>query len=402
MTFCLLGPVLRAQTLGTNIIANGDAENIILGSGPGVPARLASWIDMSDLSYPIDPTGATGGVWFLPNNSTYPVPSHGANQAHGGSYFFNAGINSNPGSGETAQLQQNIDLTALHLDNTDLSFSFIGYVATDGNLPCCDGDLVNIRIEYLAGTDVKYFYDPQYKAANSADVGWNSLIDIENIMASDGIDNINIILQAENDNSTSTIQAYYDDISLIATTPLPVTLVDFHALQQPDHTVALQWETAQEQNSRITEVQRSADGRTFATIGQVAAAGNSSLPKYYEFTDKSPLSGRGYYRLKMIDLDGSFKYSKVLLVSTGVTGTAIKVYSNPFHDQLGVMIPSTTSEKLVLSLFDQTGKMCMRQNYTTQKGDNFVNLYPGGMAAGVYLLHIQGAQTNQTIRVLKQ
>jgi hypothetical protein len=69
---------------------------------------------------------------------------------------------------------------------------------------------------------------------------------------------------------------------------------------------------------------------------------------------------------------------------------------------LGIEIPAATTEKLVLSLFDQTGKLCLRQNYTSQKGDNFVNLYPGGMAAGVYLLHVQGAQTDQTIRVLKQ
>jgi len=166
--------------------------------------------------------------------------------------------------------------------------------------------------------------------------------------------------------------------------------------------VALLWETAQEQNSKYTEVQRSADGKTYSAIGQVAAAGTSTQPRNYAFTDKSPLSGRGFYRLKMVDIDGSFKYSKVLQVTTGVAGTAIKVYSNPFHDQVGVVIPAVTSEKLVLSLFDQTGKMCLRQNYTTQRGNNIVNLYPGGIAAGVYLLHVQGAQTNQTIRVLKQ
>ncbi len=365
MVCCLLGQVLRAQTLGTNIIVNGDAETISGGI-------LTGWTDVADLGYPTD---GSGGPWYLSTSSTYPSPSHGANQAHGGSYFFNAGISSNPGAGQTATLQ---------------------------HLVWCGSDLVNIRIEYLSGSTVVSFYDPQWIAANQTDVGWNNLTDTKNILASDQIDNINVILQARNDNTLNMIQAYYDDISLVATLPLPVTLVDFHALQQPDHTVALLWETALEQNSKYTEVQRSADGKTYLPIGQVVAAGNSSLPRDYAFTDESPLSGRGFYRLKMVDMDGSFKYSKILQVATGAGGTAIKVYSNPFHDQLGVQIPATAPEKLVLCLLDQTGKVCLRQNYTTQKGDNFINLYPAGMASGVYLLHIQGAQTERTIRVLKE
>ncbi len=392
MVCCLLGQVLRAQTLGTNIIVNGDAETISGGI-------LTGWTDVADLGYPTD---GSGGPWYLSTSSTYPSPSHGANQAHGGSYFFNAGISSNPGAGQTATLQQNINLTPLLLNNRDLTFVFSGWVATDGNLVCCGSDLVNIRIEYLSGSTVVSFYDPQWIAANQTDVGWNNLTDTKNILASDQIDNINVILQARNDNTLNMIQAYYDDISLVATLPLPVTLVDFHALQQPDHTVALLWETALEQNSKYTEVQRSADGKTYLPIGQVVAAGNSSLPRDYAFTDESPLSGRGFYRLKMVDMDGSFKYSKILQVATGAGGTAIKVYSNPFHDQLGVQIPATAPEKLVLCLLDQTGKVCLRQNYTTQKGDNFINLYPAGMASGVYLLHIQGAQTERTIRVLKE
>jgi hypothetical protein len=80
----------------------------------------------------------------------------------------------------------------------------------------------------------------------------------------------------------------------------------------------------------------------------------------------------------------------------------IGVYGNPFHDQLGVRIPAQSTERLVLSLFDQTGRVCLRQNYTTQKGDNLINLYPQGLAAGVYLLQVRGDRTNQTIRVLKQ
>jgi hypothetical protein len=178
--------------------------------------------------------------------------------------------------------------------------------------------------------------------------------------------------------------------------------VDLRALREEDGSVQLNWETAQEQNSRFTEVQRSGDGKVFAAIGQVAAAGNSSAMRQYTFTDKAPLAGKNYYRLRMVDMDGAFKYSKVLQVAMGDVTEAIGVYSNPFHDQLGVRVSSVGTERLVMSLFDQTGRLCLRQNYTAQKGENLVNLYPQGLAAGVYLLQVRGDRTNQTIRVLKQ
>jgi len=396
---CMPGVGLKAQTYNSNIIPNGDAETITTG---GSAATLTGWTDLSDLGYPMDPSGVTGGVWFLPDNSTYPNPSHGAHQAHGGNFFFNAGINSNPGAGETAQLQRVIMLGPLGLSNLDINFSFSAWVATDGLQPCCDGDLVNVIVEYRSGTTVVDSYNPQWKAANMSDNGWNNLTDAKTFAATDLIDNVRITLDARNDNGTSTIQAYYDDLSLVATpATLPVTLVDFHALRGDDGSVALSWETAQEQNSKYTEIQRSGDGKAFAAIGQVAAAGNSQTTLDYTFTDKAPLVGKNYYRLRMVDMDGSFKYSKVLQVATGAVGGAIGVYGNPFNAQLGVRIPAVSAERLVLSLYDQTGRVCLRQNYTTQKGENLINLYPQGLAAGVYFLQVRGERTNQTIRVLK-
>jgi len=398
---CLMGVGLRAQTFNTNIIANPGAESIVTGTAPATLA--GGWTDLSDLGFPSDATGATGGVWFLPDNSTYPSPSHGAHQAHSGNFFFNTGISSNPGAGQTAQLEQVIDLVPLGLNNLNVNFSFSGWVATDGLTVCCDGDMVNFIVEYRHGTTVVASYNPQWKAADATDVGWNNLTDAKTFASSDQIDNVRIVLDARNDNGTSTVQAYYDDLSLVATpTTLPVTLVDFHAVREGDGSVQLNWETGQEQNSQFTEIQRSEDGKVFSGIGQVAAAGNSSTVLDYAFTDKAPLEGKNYYRLRMVDIDGSFKYSKILRVAMGDLTETIGVYGNPFHDQVGVRIPAMSAERLVLSLFDQTGRLCLRQNYTTQKGENLVNLYSQGLAAGVYLLQVRGDRTNQTIRVLKQ
>jgi len=389
---CLPGQEVRAQTLGTNIILNGDAEG-----ASGVVGN--PWVDFSSAPFG-DASGTDGGPWYLTNSSSYPSAGSPM-QSHGGSRFFNAGIDF-VSSTDTRTLTQDINVSAFA--GQDLTYTFSGWVATNGTF-LGDANLVEVKIEYLdgGGGNVGTPYDNIYVPSSSTFTGWFNITDSRNVLATDAVQSVRITLSAQNINTSSTIQAYFDDLSLVPTaTTLPVTLMDLHALLTPDRTVALQWETAQEQNSNYMEVQRSANGKTFAGIGQVAAAGNSSLPSVYSFTDKSPLQGKGFYRLKLVDRDGSFTYSKVLQITTGGLGADIKVYSNPFHDQLGILIPAVSSEKLALSLLDQSGRVCLRQNYTTQRGDNFVNLYPVGMASGVYLLHIQGAKTDRTIRVLKQ
>lgn len=391
MMCCLLGQVLRAQTLGTNIIVNGDAET--------VPVAGSDWVDggagMTSFG---DAGGTDGGPWYLTNTCSYPSAGSPM-RASSGSQFFNAGINYAAGDART--LTQNITVPAFA--GQDITYTFDGYVASNG-LSGTQFNLVQVTVEYRDATETSiYTFTYSLVPTTAGPTGWVHISNTQQVLATDMVTHVIVTLTAEHDNTSNTIEAYFDNLSLVPTlTTLPVTLVDFHALQQPDHTVALQWETVQEQNSKYAEVQRSADGKTYLPIGQVAAAGNSSLPRGYTFIDKAPLTGRSFYRLKMVDMDGSFRYSKILQLATGAGGTAIKVYSNPFHDQLGVQIPATAPEKLVLSLLDQTGKACLHQNYTTQKGDNFINLYPAGLASGVYLLHIQGAQTERTIRVLKE
>jgi hypothetical protein len=79
------------------------------------------------------------------------------------------------------------------------------------------------------------------------------------------------------------------------------------------------------------------------------------------------------------------------------------VFGNPFHDQIGLRIQATDADRLVLTLMDGTGRSCLRQSVNAQTGNNFINLYPSaGMAAGVYLLHIQGSHMDQMVKLLKK
>jgi hypothetical protein len=185
-------------------------------------------------------------------------------------------------------------------------------------------------------------------------------------------------------------------------TTLPVELVQFVATLNPDGTVKLSWATAQEMNSASFDIERSADLTSWNKIGNVIAKGYSSTTTNYSFTDQFPLAGTGYYRLKMIDLDGKFLYSEVVSVSSDQNSQPLVVYSNPFIDQIRVKVNVDRAENLLFTVSDIVGKTYLKQSYNAQAGDNLVDLVPAGAASGMYILHIEGSTYAQTVKLVKQ
>jgi len=92
---------------------------------------------------------------------------------------------------------------------------------------------------------------------------------------------------------------------------LPVTLVDFKATA--DGKISrLSWTTVTEVNNSHFEVQRSADGVSFETIGEVKGVGNSAVNNHYSFNDIATLNDDNFYRLRQVDMDGTFDYSQIV------------------------------------------------------------------------------------------
>lgn len=183
---------------------------------------------------------------------------------------------------------------------------------------------------------------------------------------------------------------------------LPVVLVQFLATKNLDATIKLSWATAQEINSSSFDVERSADKGSWEKIGSVKAKGYASTTSNYTFTDQFPLAGNGYYRLKMIDLDGKFEYSKVVFVTSDNISQPLVVYSNPFSDQIRVKVNVDRSQNLTLVVSDIIGKTYLKQSYHAQAGDNLINLAPTGASGGMYILHIEGNTYDQTVKLAKQ
>ena len=116
---------------------------------------------------------------------------------------------------------------------------------------------------------------------------------------------------------------------------VPLSMVAFNADKLSNNTNLIQWTTANEQNMGHFGIERSTDAQQFENIGQTIAIGNTKAQRDYAFIDAQPFAGLNYYRLKMVDLDGSFSYSKIIAIDNDRTHIlTIKVFPNPASNQL--------------------------------------------------------------------
>ncbi len=169
-------------------------------------------------------------------------------------------------------------------------------------------------------------------------------------------------------------------------TSLPVELTDFKAAAQAPRTTLLTWRTASERNNEGFDIERSTDGTSWENIGFVPGHGTTQSENAYSFTDKKPLPGVNYYRLKQVDFDGNFEYStteSVLVV--GSQHTVFHVYPNPVrHGKLTVHFDAEPDESTVLRVYDCAGKLLHQQLVVAS--ENYLEV--ANFEAGIYLLQV--------------
>jgi hypothetical protein len=176
---------------------------------------------------------------------------------------------------------------------------------------------------------------------------------------------------------------------------IPVKLIKFegHPLSK---NVELTWSTASEQQSDRFEVQRSTDGKTFSKIGDLKGQGTTTAQHTYQLLDESPFSGINYYRLKQVDLNGQFEFSKTISVDMLNVGKTISVYPNPVKDK--VTIETTITGDYTIELFDITGKLLQRH----QAQESVFQLVTNDLVNGVYIISVTSQAVQKTFKIVKQ
>jgi hypothetical protein len=202
----------------------------------------------------------------------------------------------------------------------------------------------------------------------------------------------------------SSFSTFYIHPQLFPFAPLPVELVSFTGYNDKDKNV-LNWATASELNSDRFEIEKSISGTEgWSYIGQQKAVGGTTLTSY-TFYDNQPVVGNNYYRLKIIDIDGTVSYSKIINISFGETASNnfARVYPNPTSGNLNVEIQSTANFETNVIAYDLVGKKIYDQTTSIAKGLNTLQVDFSNFASGVYVLQFSDVTGNiRTTKFVKE
>jgi hypothetical protein len=186
-----------------------------------------------------------------------------------------------------------------------------------------------------------------------------------------------------------------DAVRFYRASPLPVTLVSFTG-QKEGQSAVLNWATTQETNSDYFEVQHSTNGKNWIQVGVVKSNGESTSLRNYNFTHQAPINGENLYRLKMVDKDLTFAYSRIKSLQFDGLEKDLSVYPNPVSDKLHIR---DFNEVTQIKINDLSGRSVYHDTNAASGEINVKNL-----VSGTYIVDItrsNGVRTSQKIIISK-
>ncbi len=182
--------------------------------------------------------------------------------------------------------------------------------------------------------------------------------------------------------------------------PLPVTLVSFRASKE-GQTAVLEWVTTAETNSERFEIERSQSGRNWSKSGELKAKGESAEIVNYTFKDTDPENGDNLYRLKMIDQDQTFTFSRVVSLNFDIKDK-VNLFPSPVSELLTIKVREWNDVKDV-EMFDSNGKL-VYESHRKSGVEPRQQISVKHLAQGVYMVKLtrkNGTMTTHKIVVVK-
>ncbi len=189
--------------------------------------------------------------------------------------------------------------------------------------------------------------------------------------------------------------------SYYSSTPLPLRWKSFTG-QVEDAQVYLKWETENSINNDRFEIQRSADGAAFSVIGVVSDKSNTPNTAggaVYSFTDPHPSKGNNFYRIRQVDIDGTYSWSSVVEFSIGTVLSVIHLLSNPVADE-AILVNNDQLLVRRMQVADVAGRILSDQALNSSNSTLKINTQ--NLRPGYYLLRVNAAGRNTTLAFLKQ
>ncbi len=143
-------------------------------------------------------------------------------------------------------------------------------------------------------------------------------------------------------------------------------------------------------NVQSIVIEKSADGYTFSQLGELQVT-PTELVGTHTFVDAQPLAGDNFYRLRIVDNDGNFQYSDVVLIKNPAS-QLVYIYPNPVKDNLLVSLSGMQPGRYNFEIFDVSGKTLVKNATPVNGGSQTVSIPLQGVATGVYLIKITNAK----------
>lgn len=188
-------------------------------------------------------------------------------------------------------------------------------------------------------------------------------------------------------------------------TTLPITLLNASATLENAAAVKLDWTTSNEINTSHFIIERSIDAINFSKIGEVKAAGSSSFNINYYYVDHLSIafnSPKIYYRLQLVDKDGSYKNSQVLSVHLTSTPLQFTFSPNPVQQQLNVMIAGGSAKNMAIRIVDVNGNTVYQQGLSNRVDFYQQSINIEKLQKGLYYIQILTENITLSKKFLKQ
>jgi hypothetical protein len=251
--------------------------------------------------------------------------------------------------------------------------------------------LSNGTVEYFIGTSVG-LYKATIDGASAATTTWTQegASEIGNAVVS------SLAYRPDDGRLLVGTHGYGMWVTTLSSAPLPLTLLDFSG-EKTSNGNALTWKTSGEYETRNFEVERSLDGIGFIRIGSVAAANNSTT-QTYRFVDPQ-VKEISYYRLKMNDIDGSFRYSNVVVLRNNNGMQQMRVLQNPVEGSLQLRF-AKQSKRITIQLYQTSGALVASHQVSQTAEVNWP--WSPSWSKGIYIIKVWADETLYTQKLLKK
>ena len=247
-------------------------------------------------------------------------------------------------------------------------------------------------------------YDAEYNYSNHPGLGTEAdlrLVKRNNISDPDWLD-ASATLDVGANTLTLTNQSGTEYALASTSAALPVELNSFSA-KLVDNEIHLKWQTETEVDNYGFEIERAGIERNWTKIGFIEGHGNSNSQKEYSFIDKNLSSNNYAYRLKQIDTDGSFSYSKVVEIDMKLPDRfhLSQNYPNPFNPTTVINYELPEAGKVIISIFDILGnEVKLLINEELPAGNYKVEFDATGLPSGIYFYRLQAGDFIKTRQML--